>query len=338
MHRTEEIFAQNGQLESILIPCAAHAQPLPHYQWYWIPFGVQFNWETEIASLLLKQQQKPKVRQGSTSSTTVNTFAVPIPIQSTGNNGDNQNEDESLLRQLTRRHQMSLSRLRSFGSTLLIPGPISQTNAGHYVAIVTSSVGYDRCITTVNVRSPLSVRIIQGDSHNSSVVDTANKPVIRAIRGDRLQLRCVVSGFPLTDVYWLHNTQPVGGSGAVSGVVSPSNAAVPVNQQLVSTNNFYYHYNHYETHIGEPNSSPLKSLLNVYSGPSGSSPSLVDISAIKQLTLQLDEQTRSGMYQCFANNRFEVVQSAVQIQVIGKFPYKNCIFSFENYSVNNSVF
>lgn len=293
IHRTEEIFAQDGQLESLLIACAAHAQPLPQYKWYWIPFGIDFDWETEIASLLLRQKQKPGV----------NSFAYSIPT------GSERNEnDELMLRQLTRRQQISLGRVRSYGSTLLLPGPIGQSNSGHYVAIVSNSVGYDRCISTVNVRSSLSVVIVEnveqwksnsslGDSSAASGSSSRRQPLIRAVRGDTVQLKCIVNGFPLADVHWLHNT-----------------LAVTSGQATKTSNEHYYHYNH----NNDDNFETTKSIKSLLAFASVSGMNVAEISAIKQLDLSLTDQSQAGMYQCFARNRFETIQATVQIMVIGK--------------------
>lgn len=329
MHRLDEIYANEGQLDPLLIPCAAHSQPFSTYRWYWIPFGVHFDWETEIASLLLSQQKsKPNTGSVSSSITSVlSSFAMSIPSTDTSSMmiepGNQKLSSADQKQREQRRQQLILSRLRSMDSTLIIPGPIGQANAGHYVAIVANNVGYDRCITTVNVRSSLSVRIEPIQVSSSKSQESKHKPpnqkmkskIIRVVRGETIRLRCIVQGFPLTDVYWLHNTN----------YIANSNAASDVHQKF-PTPAINYHYNNYGNIRSDPNYFQTKSnsFIKSNSGVKHQQQMLQedkDISAIQHLDLVLNDRGRSGMYQCFASNPFETVQATIQIQVIGRWLY-----------------
>ncbi|XP_075585762.1 uncharacterized protein LOC124494681 isoform X5 [Dermatophagoides farinae] len=367
VHRLDELDADDGQLEPLLIPCAAHSQPLSTYKWYWIPFGVHFDWETEIASLLLSQQQQQQQQQKSpstsSSSSSINSFAMPIPVQQSNDQSSSQSSNTIGGQNVDpnskeyRRHQLMLSRLRSMGSTLLITGPITHSNAGHYIAIVANTVGYDRCITTVNVRSPLTVRIdsvpIQGVSSKKSTMmptphlrqqqqqfyqESKQPRIIRGVRGETIRIRCTVHGFPLSDVYWLHNTQVILVNSGQSGRDGNEQQQEQKLQPAVN-----YHYHHGVVNLDSLSSSPsgyypgsgsgnLRSrikmntanYLQVYATDmnvdQANSNNRRDISAIQHLDLALDDRSKSGMYQCFARNRFETTQATIQVQFVDQPP------------------
>ena len=369
VHRLDELDADDGQLEPLLIPCAAHSQPLSTYKWYWIPFGVHFDWETEIASLLLSQQQQQQQQKSpstSSSSSSINSFAMPIPVQQSNDQSSSQSSNTIGGQNVDpnskeyRRHQLMLSRLRSMGSTLLITGPITHSNAGHYIAIVANTVGYDRCITTVNVRSPLTVRIdsvpIQGVSSKKSTMmptphlrqqqqqfyqESKQPRIIRGVRGETIRIRCTVHGFPLSDVYWLHNTQVILVNSGQSGRDGNEQQQEQKLQPAVN-----YHYHHGVVNLDSLSSSPsgyypgsgsgnLRSrikmntanYLQVYvtdmNVDQANSNNRRDISAIQHLDLALDDRSKSGMYQCFARNSFETTQATIQVQFVGKWPEKS---------------
>ena len=326
-----EIFADNGQLESILLPCAGQAQPLPTYRWFWIPLSNgPFDWEAELSSMALHQSSSGT----SSSGALPHSYAIALPVQtvtsssssssslssasSSSSNGQSSNID-----QMYRRHQMSLSRIRTFGggSTILIPGPISQIDSGHYVALVQNTIGYDRCITTLYVQTPLSIRMewsslvssfatSQTESSPKLMSDSTNRArMIRAIRGERIQLRCIVNGFPVSDLYWLHNGMPL----------------TTVTATTTSNGNEHGHHHHQmqQQQQQQQQSSSGSSLPQHSDGQS---------STIQTIELHLDEQHKSGMYQCFGRNRFQVVQTSVQIVVIGMCfqCYSNCIYCIQH--------
>ena len=299
-----ELFAENGQLESILIPCAAQAQPLPSYLWFWIPLGSSsvFDLEAELNALPLHQ---PSSSLPSSSSPLPHPFAVPIPMTqssvstiSTSTNGGSTTD---------RRQQISLSRIRTFGggSTLQIPGPISQIDSGHYVALVQNNIGYDRCTTTMYVHSTISIQMEWSSPSNSgssppfftSLKSTGSSTlsnrshVVRVIRGETVHLRCIVNGFPVNELYWLHNAVPL-------AMVHHKSSSSPSNSGGLSSESIQHQ-------SSSGSNVPQSEVFN-----SGGSTS-------QTIQLYLDEQHKSGMYQCFARTRFQVVQTSVQIVIIG---------------------
>lgn len=318
-----EIFAENGQLESILIPCAAQAQPLPTYRWFWLPLNAatgsgNFDLDAELAAL----HQTSGKNSGASSTSLPHPQAISIPVQSSGGSGGLSIDQANY-----RRHQMSLSRLRTFGggSTLLIPGPISQLDSGHYVALVANSVGYERCSAALYVRSPLSVRLqwssafssssspsststTSADRSASASSSSANRSrsVIRALRGEHIQLRCIVNGFPVSELIWLHNAQPLPPVGSAGGPVlvggSPPAAALPAGES---------------SGVGSTSGSGG----GLPRSQSDTQSALSFDSSISRLELHLDEQSKGGMYQCFARNRFQVVQTSVEVVILGMYQF-----------------
>lgn len=284
LHQTREVLAQNGQLDPIMIPCAAQAQPQATYKWYWIPFTViddlnyrtmstlhannDFNWETEIVNMILRQSSS----SSSSGATSGHTSSQPIPIsldisESSASNG------------------ISHGRIKNLGSTLYIPGPIEQKDSGHYVALVSNSIGQDKCVSTVYVRTPLTVRLemVLADDQLADTTRPSTRSQFKVVRGHRVRFRCTVTGSPTTDVYWLHNTAPIDSAHKlVSPVVRDSESG---DRQGSATGTASRHS---------------------------------DISAIRHLELLLDDPKQSGMYQCLARNRFEVAQGTIELLVIGK--------------------
>ncbi|UXI18792.1 hypothetical protein NH340_JMT04735 [Sarcoptes scabiei] len=331
IHRIDDIYADEGQMNPLLIPCAANSHPIAQYKWFWIPFDQSHQTRTQSMKQSLKGEKNSK---------------------------DYESEQ--------RRHQLLVSsRLRSLDSTLMIPGPISQSNAGHYVAIVVNNVGYDRCITTVNVRASLSIeldhipiiRIPSSASNNNENDPSYRDDTVRyqsiiinhhhhrrrnfAIRGQTIRLRCLIRGFPLDQISWLHNTELIiNNPQQQSKHRQESNRYQTIkneNENIVPASNYYYHQNE---KIDDHHNSRQHQRTNLYdinelndvdvdvdnddnrfdvTDENLNAIRFKEISAIQHLDLFLDDQKKSGMYQCFARNRFETIQSTIQIVVIGKF-------------------
>lgn len=295
VHRMAEIFASEHQNEPILIPCAGQAQPQAKYHWFWIPFtalpgGEQsdMSWDNELADLV--SSIAGNSGGGSSSSSMLTKLAIPIKPSGGG-------DDLGL----------GASRLKNLGSTLVIQGPIGQSDSGYYIGIVSNTIGYDRCLTTVYVRSLLKVKLevvketLSDPEHDYRMKTTTttisfnnNQTTVRVVRGQSARLRCSVSGFPVSSIYWLHNTMPLLPNEKSS---SPS-----------SSSSYLMLFNHQQQ---QPHSSPDRFSMGTLMP---STPTTI----VRESVLKMDEQKQSGIYQCFARNRFETSQASLELMVIGK--------------------
>lgn len=310
VHRVTEIFASEHQSEPILIPCAGQAQPQAKYHWFWIPFSalpggeqLDVSWDNELADLVASIAGNSGGGGGGGSSMLTK---LAVPIKPSGGGGGGGGDDLGL----------GTSRLRNLGSTLVIQGPISQSNSGYYIGIVSNTIGYDRCLTTVYVRSLLKLRLeVVKETPNaeldyrttasmSTTATIANRTIVRVVRGQSARLRCSVSGFPVSSVYWLHNTMPV----LLNDKTNSANS--------VSSSSYLMMFGQQQQPPPQQSSSPDRFSMGTLLPPP---PTMV-----RELVLRMDEQKQSGMYQCFARNRFETSQASVELMVIGKCPPLTC--------------
>lgn len=260
---------------------------------------------------------------GTAPSSLPHPLAIAIPPAQSSSSLPTSGSNSPLSEQLHRRHQLSLSRVRTYGggSTLQIPGPISPIDSGHYVALVQNSVGYERCTTSLFVRSPLAIRLewasspltsgsasplpssssfsvaTDSNSQSGSSSNRSNRqsPVIRALRGETITLRCLVNGFPVSELYWLHNAQSIAAASTTS-LTSDAGALG-----------------------GTSGTSSLPSSSSSQSDGQQQQSSRGGNTVSSSLLLQLNEQSKGGMYQCFARNRFQIVQTSAEIVVIGTY-------------------